>query len=38
MIQQCHVKKHIILREYVCTPRTYYYTDLNFEFEVGILS
>ena len=31
-------KKHIILREYVCTPQTYYYTDLNYEFEVGILS
>ena len=23
---------------YVCTPQTYYYTDLNYEFEVGILS
>ena len=31
-------KKQIILREYVCTPQTYYYTDLNYEFEVGILS
>ena len=29
-------KKNIILREYVCTP--HYYTDLNYEFEVGILS
>ena len=33
-------KKHIILRaiRHVCTPQTYYYTDLNYEFEVGILS
>ena len=33
-------KKHIILRDirHVCTPQTYYYTDLNYEFEVGILS
>ena len=25
-------------RPCVCTPQTYYYTDLNYEFEVGILS
>ena len=31
-------KKHILLRDILCTPQTYYYTDLNYEFGVGILS
>ena len=31
-------KKTSFCVTYVCTPQTYYYTDLNYEFEVGILS